>query len=329
MSRLVDDAIARFGRIDGVVHSAGIAGGGMIQLKTTEGAAAVLTPKVAGTRVLARVFEGREPDFMVLCSSLTSVLGGLGQVDYCGANAYLDAFARQHGAQSKAHVVAINWNAWREVGMAVDTSIPEDVREALRTQMLASGISNAQGVDAFCRILDSREAQVAISPHEVGLILDDRRAPKEASAGDEITPSAVEGRAQASSERQTGGHARPNLQSAFVAPRNDVEGRICAVWQDSLGIDRVGIDDNFFDLGGHSLLAVRVMARVNEVLGSDIPVAKLYEGLTVRFLAGLVGSPDQTEAASDEDAELMEERRREKARRQKEHQLRRREVMRR
>src|SRR6185295_2552999 len=51
-------------------------------------------------------------------SSLTSILGGLGQVDYCAANAFLDAFAHNKSAQSDTFTVSINWDTWQEVGMA-------------------------------------------------------------------------------------------------------------------------------------------------------------------------------------------------------------------
>ena len=68
----------------------------MIQLKKRDAAAAVLAPKVTGARILARVFRDQPPDFMVLCSSLAGIVGGVGQVDYCAANAYLDSFASQY-----------------------------------------------------------------------------------------------------------------------------------------------------------------------------------------------------------------------------------------
>jgi hypothetical protein len=107
-----------------------------------------------------------------------------------------------------------------------------------------------------------------------------------------------------------------------VAPATDVQKQICAVWQELLGIDKVGINDNFFELGGHSLLAINVMARVNQTLKTDIPVAKLYDGLTVAFLAAAAAPTEQQAApAQDEDDE---ERRRDRARRQREQQARRR-----
>ena len=173
MRGVIDEALRRFGRIDGVIHSAGIAGGGMIQLKEPKVAEAVLRPKVDGTRVLADLFQETPLDFMVLCSSLTAILGGVGQVDYCGANAYLDAFARHYQAATGTFTVSINWSAWREVGMAVETDVPENLRWSLKEQMLASGLSNTEGVDAFCRILAlSTDQQIAVSTLDVQALLE-------------------------------------------------------------------------------------------------------------------------------------------------------------
>ena len=104
MQRAVGAAVARFGRIDGVVHAAGIAGGGLIPLKTREAAERVLRPKVHGTYVLADVLRHQKLDFLVLCSSLQALVGGLGQVDYCAASAVLDAYAQAQWAAGNRSV---------------------------------------------------------------------------------------------------------------------------------------------------------------------------------------------------------------------------------
>jgi acyl transferase domain-containing protein len=334
MRQAVTAARDRFGSINGVIHSAGIAGGGMIQLKKRDVAAAVLAPKVYGARVLARIFRDQPLDFMLLCSSMASLLGGVGQVDYCGANAYLDTFARQYGAETGTFTVSVNWNAWREVGMAVDTSVPEDLRESLKGAMLSSGITNHEGVEAFRRILArSTEAQIAVSPNDLGLLSAGAvlREDEKFSAGERPSTSGSTEVAQATSAPPaTGaGHPRPALQTPFVAPRNGLETKLCAIWQELLGIDRIGVEDNFFELGGHSLLAIRVMARLNETLKTDIPVAKLYDGLTVAFLAGVAQETggEKADAAQPDDSD-GDDRRRDRARRQREQQARRREAMR-
>jgi len=109
----------RFGAIHGVIHAAGLAGGGVIQLKAAHTAAAVLAPKRRGTRCLEAALRGTPLDFFVLCSSTIALAGGLGQVDYCAANSFLDAFAHGAAAAGGPPTVSINWGAWEEVGMAV------------------------------------------------------------------------------------------------------------------------------------------------------------------------------------------------------------------
>ncbi|MFQ5626703.1 MAG: SDR family NAD(P)-dependent oxidoreductase, partial [Methyloligellaceae bacterium] len=123
MQETIRQAEERFGRIHGVIHAAGIAGGGMLQNKAPEAAMRVMAPKVKGTLVLAALLKDAKPDFIVLCSSINSILAGFGQGDYCGANAFLDAFAQRTDGNSP-FTVAINWDTWAEVGMAVNTEIP-------------------------------------------------------------------------------------------------------------------------------------------------------------------------------------------------------------
>jgi phthiocerol/phenolphthiocerol synthesis type-I polyketide synthase E len=130
---LRDEVITRFGRIDGIVHAAGVPGGGMAEVKDRSAAQQVLRPKIAGTLALRDAFAAQALDFVVLCSSVTAVAGGFGQVDYCAANAFLDAHAgSDHGWN--ARVVSVNWGAWREVGMAAESSAPASLRALRRGQ---------------------------------------------------------------------------------------------------------------------------------------------------------------------------------------------------
>ncbi|NUR62202.1 MAG: amino acid adenylation domain-containing protein, partial [Catenulispora sp.] len=81
---------------------------------------------------------------------------------------------------------------------------------------------------------------------------------------------------------------RPESGDRFVAPRTPAESLLAAVWAEILGVDRVGIQDNFFDLGGHSLLATRVVSRIRAVFGVEIAVAALFDEPTVAGLAAVI-----------------------------------------
>jgi phthiocerol/phenolphthiocerol synthesis type-I polyketide synthase E len=130
MKEAIEAAERRFGKIDGLIHAAGVAGGGIIQLRDSRDAARILAPKVQGTRVLESLFQGRKLDFFVLCSSLNSIVGGAGQVDYCAANAFLDAFAHYNTAKRLTQTTSINWPAWSEAGMAARYSSKAKNRRA-------------------------------------------------------------------------------------------------------------------------------------------------------------------------------------------------------
>lgn len=78
---------------------------------------------------------------------------------------------------------------------------------------------------------------------------------------------------------------RPALANAYMPPANPLEAAIAGVWQEQLGVDRVGVDDNFFELGGTSILGVRIIAVLKDWLHQDIPTVSLYEGPTVSALS--------------------------------------------
>jgi len=86
--------------------------------------------------------------------------------------------------------------------------------------------------------------------------------------------------------------SRPDLESRYVAPSSPTEARIAAIWCDLLDLDTVGVHDDFFDLGGHSLLATRMVARVGQDLGADLPVSMVFESPTVAATAEAVRSAE-------------------------------------
>ncbi len=168
METVWEEAARPTGRVDGVVHAAGLPGGGIAQLKSRDMAASVLDVKVRGTHVLDTLLQRTGGGFLFLCSSMSAVVGGVGHVDYCGANAFLDTFAEARRGSRGPHVVSADWNTWQGIGMASHVEIPEALR-AWRDTIHDTGISAGEGYRGLRA--NSRERVVArrgLAPGRVG-----------------------------------------------------------------------------------------------------------------------------------------------------------------
>ncbi|MCP4664704.1 MAG: acyltransferase domain-containing protein, partial [bacterium] len=80
-------------------------------------------------------------------------------------------------------------------------------------------------------------------------------------------------------------HARPGLDTEYVASRNELEERIASIWQELLGVEEIGVHDRFLDLGGHSLLATQVVSRLYDLFEIRFPLEQLFDRSTVADLA--------------------------------------------
>jgi NAD(P)-dependent dehydrogenase (short-subunit alcohol dehydrogenase family)/acyl carrier protein len=273
MQNVITQATERFGAIHGVIHAAGVAGGGIISLKAPEIAAAILAPKVKGTLVLDTLLRDLKPDFFVLCSSISSILPPPGQVDYCGANAFLDAFAHCHNSNDGTFVVSVDWDTWQEVGMVVDTEVPDALKKQ-REESLKKGILSCEGIDAFRRILGCHMPQLLVGTRNLKALIDQRTTLD--SFTETVQPKEVQ---------STPLQARPNLPNQYVAPKSEVQQTIARIWQELLGIDHVGIHDNLIDLGAHSLLAIEAISRIHDAFKVKVSLRILLEATTVAELA--------------------------------------------
>ncbi|GAA4785444.1 SDR family NAD(P)-dependent oxidoreductase [Streptomyces ziwulingensis] len=118
MRAVADEVVGRFGAVHGLVHAAGVPAVGLAQLKDVDTALNVLAPKVAGGLVVEALARELRPDYTVLCSSTLALTGGVGQVDYVAANAFLDALAHGGDPAGGPRLVSVNWDGWQDVGMA-------------------------------------------------------------------------------------------------------------------------------------------------------------------------------------------------------------------
>jgi acyl transferase domain-containing protein len=261
---VVESTISGFGRLDGVIHCAGRTGAQAHKIMAELGPAETgwhFEPKIHAVHALSRALIGRSPGFVLLCSSLSSLLGGLGFGAYAAANAFLDAYAQQNPGW-----MSINWEAWRFPG---ETAQPE---QAVGSAIQELALAPDEGRAVFEQLLAlPQQPQIVVSTADI-------------AERSRLWSDPLRHGPPADGQR----HPRPNLSNPYVEPGPGTEQQIADVWAELLGVEQVGVHDNFFEMGGSSLLGLRVVHRLRNQLQMVVPLTIVYEGPTVRTLARLV-----------------------------------------
>lgn len=262
-----------FGPLNGVIHAAGLAGGSRMLFQSLEEAQAIRSPKIEGSRVLADLASGRSLDFLLFCSSISSVSPAPTESAYATANAFQNKFAEYCRTTLQIPAVAIAFDAWREVGMMADAVVPEGL-QCYIDERKRHAMDNEEGIEVIRRVLSNwHGAQILTSTTDLG-------APP---------PSATT-------------HQSPSLESAHAEPQG-VESRelavITEIWKDLLGVDTVNPSDNFFNLGGHSLMGTMMIARIREQLGVTLSMRDVFDAQTPARLVELVHTSDKSMIISE------------------------------
>jgi NADP-dependent 3-hydroxy acid dehydrogenase YdfG len=276
MRRVLAAVEDRFGELHGVIHGAGAVGVETfreIRQITPADAEAQFAAKVRGVQVLDELLAGRDLDFVVLLSSLSAILGGLGFCAYSAANLFMDSFAR-----TRRGWTSVDWDSWR----LTDT---RPVIAGLGATVSEFVMEPEEGFAAFESIVAARTlGQVIVSSGDLQARLQQWVEHKTAAAA----PAAK--------------HNRPSLRTAYEAPRGELESDLAAIWQELFGVAQIGVHDNFFELGGHSLLATQLNARLSSKLRTDLSLAALLQAPTIAELAVVIVARRAEEA----DPELLE-----------------------
>lgn len=277
MKNILNWTREHFGGLNGIIHAAGLVGErATVALQDTDVKVCEdqFASKIYGSRVLAEALNTDSLDFVILQSSLSSVLGGIGMYAYAAGNAYVDALAAIQNKKCDTVWMSVNWDGWR-FGEATKTDLEEFI---LRPE---------EGVKAFDVLLRNMGfAQVAISTGDlasrikkwVHLVSEKEQAAKPAGSR----------------------HPRPNLTTPFVEPRDDFEKDMADTWGELLGIDGIGIHDDFFDLGGHSLLATQLVSRMRDKYKVELPLRDLFESPTIATISAII-QKNKTEQDGDMD----------------------------
>ncbi len=290
MREAVIEAESRFGPLNGVVHAAGTVGGEAftgIQQLTVEQCESQFAAKARGLLALEQALGDRQLDVCLATSSISCILGGLGYAAYAAANHFMDGFAANRRRSTGRPWVSLDLDGFQ-------------FGDAGKNALSGLLMSGSEGVDVIERALAVEPlTRLVVSTGDLPARIDRyvTKQPPRSSTPEE--PAAAPAPA---------GHARPELETEYVGPADEVEETLARIWQELLGIERIGRLDDFFELGGHSLLAVQVVSRIDQAFHVELSLRNVFEGRTVAQVAEHIktlvwitqGEGDQPDAEREE-----------------------------
>ena len=284
VKKVLEELRDKFGKINGIIHGAGVEGEGLLVRKKEKKFSNVLNPKVTGTWILDHLTRDDNLDFFVLFSSVATFLMNPGQTDYTAANAYLDSYCEYRNRQGK-RTLAVNWVTWKETGMAVDYNVNFDI--------IFKAIPTTEAVHAFDTALNKKINRVLIGElnldsklinllknaqfrlaGQIRNIIEKSDTPLKSHGGDEPGKKIRK-------VKLTGRENNKYTKSELL---------VAKVWGEVLGFNELRIDDNFYELGGDSILATQVVNRVNTQNNLKLSLIEIFNYETIKELAQYVES---------------------------------------
>ena len=278
---------AELSNVAGIIHAAGFVEPCPFGELSEARIASTFEPKAMGAEHLKTHFGGPHLEFMLLYASSAAWLGTLsrGLAHYAAANAYLEAFAAEQTREG-ATTIAISWPPWNGIGR-------------VRAEA-ASGYFSRLGV-------------ATMSPEEADLVLDslnvldrsqivlcaiDRAYYVCRGVDRDLLRDLDDGPVSA---------APAAVTTPYEAPHDVLETRLAEVWQEVLGIARVGRHDSFFSLGGDSIKAATLLNRLRQHMTDTISIVALFEAPTIAHLAAYLRENHPDCALAIENASVAQE----------------------
>jgi acyl transferase domain-containing protein/acyl carrier protein len=296
MKGIIEYCYEVFGRLDGVIHAAGITSGSSVFCTTRdlsrEAFAIQAKAKIDGLYALEHALLGRKNlDFVLLISSNSSALGGVGFAAYAAGNSFLDAYTLKHASIAEGpDWICTNWDHWPEIAKKSGSSYADvphlDLDESTILKALELkykyAMTKEEAQEALLRILTSASSgQIFVATGDLT-----QRFAQEQNPADEKEIQSPREAAMQTSVR----NPRPALRTIYVAPQNQIQSKIAQIWEEMLGLENIGVNDDFFELGGHSLLATKLVAQLRSEFSAEITLAKFFENPTIGQLAEMLVS---------------------------------------
>jgi acyl transferase domain-containing protein/acyl carrier protein len=294
-SEQIARAVADWPPLRGIFHLAGalrdraMADLGVADFQT------VLAPKLAVASLVERLGKREHLRFVVGFGSAAASLGSPGQANYAAANSAMEALLHDLAADGWP-TLCVHWGPWARAGMAARLEESGSASASMGLNFLEP----AAGLETLGRLMAGPGSSSTVTPFDLANLLQFYPDAPGLSAFAEILVD------EAAHLRSNGGSARvaerPNLVTPFVAPEGEIEVIVTAMWRRALVIDRVGVNDSFFELGGDSVFANQILSDINRRFGIKLKGDEAFDSFTPRALGKLVQA--QLEGARTDHAEF-------------------------
>ncbi|MFJ8000416.1 amino acid adenylation domain-containing protein [Streptomyces sp. NPDC096310] len=267
----------RTGRLDSVIHAAGAAAGALIVRRDPTAMRAATAARAGGALLTELLITRYLPGLAVYCSSMSALLGGVGQFDYAASNALLDGFAHHRSGEGETTVrLTVNWDVWREAGMALRAPRADARHQA----HLAVGLTVAEGQRLFGRAVALRLPQLLVSTTDLDA---SRVFYEEPAAGSQATTA---GSPAAGAET-----AAPSTEAAVGL----LTEQLCA-W---MGVDRLDPEVPLYDLGADSLTMLDLISEVKRHFGVELELSWLSHRVSLAEILARLDATPHDAASSD------------------------------
>lgn len=278
LEKVIQKLHQQYGRINGVIHAAGVKGEGFIINRNWSEFEQVLQPKIYGTLALDLLTRQDKPDFFLLCSSITGMFGEPGQSQYTAANAFLDSYCDYRGEEFGS-TITINWTGWNESGMAVSNGVKED-------NVYVKFISDDAGAQAMMTGLNLQKSRIIVGEFREEIIAEDY--------------DRYNNRIKLNFEKRENikGMNKINtntFQSLTISGKSqnditEIEKNVICAWTNTLGVTEVDINDKFFESGGNSLLASYLYKEISKYYPGILVITDVFMYLTIEEISNFIDS---------------------------------------
>lgn len=289
VERLIKETKAKFGAVNGIIHSAGVLRDSYLRNKTREEMEAVFAPKVYGTRHLDQATKAENLDFFVTFSSLAAVGGNAGQCDYSFANHFMDSFAaRRESLYEKGErsgvTFSLNWSLWADGGMQLD----EQTEIFFKKNLGIKPLSIETGLEAFEKGLHAGKSQFVVLEGVQEKIEKAWGIKEQEETEPEQTDEAESVDVAVSGDQMPDKELFNKVQDAL----SELVMELLKIEPEDIDLDKI-----LLDLGFDSIGLTTYANRINEKYKLDVTPVLFFEYPSIKEIAGFLSREHKAEVS--------------------------------